>query len=107
MVISHAGVLQAPRHAEADVVQDEVHDGEAHPRLLTGSAERRDVNMPKREEKREVRRAEDEDESERPKIYLAASVMNGWTRGDLLGADSVKKGPCYLCSLAKSEIYPA
>ena len=35
MVISSAGVLQAPRHAEADVVQDEVHDGQAHPRLLS------------------------------------------------------------------------
>ena len=34
-VISSAGVLQAPRHAKAHVVQDEVHDGQAHPGLLT------------------------------------------------------------------------
>ena len=61
--------------------------------------------MPKREEKRKVRRAEDEDESERTKIYLAASVMNGWTRGDLLGAESVqKKGPCYVRSPTRNSI---
>ena len=105
MALSYAGVLQAPRHAEADVVQDEVHDGEAHPRLLTGSAERRDVNMPKREEKREVRRAEDEDEWWRPNLSCCFGDEWMGSRG-FAGSRLCKKGTM-LCSPTNSEIYPA
>ena len=98
MVLS-AGVLQAPRHAEAHVVQDEVHDGQAHPRLLTrfGSCRTEINNMPK---KRRVRmKTKTNGRGRVAQIYLAA-VMNG-----LAGAESVKKGTM-LCSLANSELSP-